>query len=73
MKSFRGQLSWAKMTSPGGKPTALACYLTKKVSKAEKLTYLSTNIDYTYLKARLIQTKRWHCPQILDKNESREI
>jgi hypothetical protein len=34
------------MTSPGGKPTALACRPTKKVNKAEELTYISTNIDY---------------------------
>jgi hypothetical protein len=33
------------MTSPGGKLTALACHPTKKVNKAEELTYLSTNID----------------------------
>jgi hypothetical protein len=32
------------MTSPGGKLTALACHLTKKVNKAEELTYLFTNI-----------------------------
>jgi hypothetical protein len=34
--------------SPGGKQTALACHLTKKVYKAEELTYLSTNIVYTH-------------------------
>jgi hypothetical protein len=45
MMSFRGQASWAKMTSPWGKLTALACHLTKKVNKAEELTYLSTNIE----------------------------
>jgi len=43
--SFRGQASWAKMTSPGGKLTALAYHPTKKVNKAEELTYLFTNID----------------------------
>jgi hypothetical protein len=32
------------MTSLGGKLTALACHLTKKVNKAEDLNYLSTNI-----------------------------
>jgi len=44
MTSFRGQTSWAKMTSHGGKLTALACHPTKKVNKAEELTYLSINI-----------------------------
>ncbi len=29
------QSSGANMTSPGGKLTALACYMTKKVNKAE--------------------------------------
>jgi hypothetical protein len=38
MTSLRGQASWAKMTSPGGKLIALGCHLTKKVNKAEKLT-----------------------------------
>jgi len=42
--SLRGQARWAKMMSPGGELTALACYLTKKVKKAEELIYLSTNI-----------------------------
>ncbi len=40
MTSFRGEASWAKMTSPGGKLTAQACHPTKKVNKAEELTYL---------------------------------
>jgi hypothetical protein len=40
--SFGRQASWAKMTSPGGKLTALACHRAKKVNKAEELTYLST-------------------------------
>jgi hypothetical protein len=31
MTSFRGQASWDKMMSPGGKLTALACCMTKKV------------------------------------------
>jgi hypothetical protein len=30
MTSFRGQASWAKMTSLAGKLTALACHTTKK-------------------------------------------
>jgi hypothetical protein len=34
MVSFRGQASCAKMTSPGGKQTALACHPTKQVYKA---------------------------------------
>jgi hypothetical protein len=42
--SFGGQASWAKMALPGGKLIALAYYLTKKVNKAEQLTYLSINI-----------------------------
>jgi hypothetical protein len=46
MTSFRGQASWAKMTSPGGKLKALACHTSKKVNKAKELTYLSTNIDH---------------------------
>ncbi len=39
-------LSWAKMMSLGGKLTALVCHPTKYVSKAEKPTYLSTDIAY---------------------------
>jgi hypothetical protein len=39
MMSFRWQASWAKMTSPGGKLTALACHPTKKVNKAAELTH----------------------------------
>jgi hypothetical protein len=44
MVSFRGQARLVKMMSPGGKLTALAYHQTKKVNKAEELTYLSTNI-----------------------------
>jgi hypothetical protein len=44
MMSFRGQASWAKVTSPVDKLTALVCYPTKRVNKAEELTYLSTDI-----------------------------
>jgi hypothetical protein len=44
MTSFKGKASWAKITSLGGKPTALVYLLTKKVNKAEKLAYLSVNI-----------------------------
>jgi len=36
--------SGAKIMSPGGNLTALSCHPTKKVNKAEELTYLSTNI-----------------------------
>jgi len=43
-----GQTSWAKMTSLGGKLTALACHPIKKVNQAEEQTYLSTNIDLAY-------------------------
>jgi hypothetical protein len=38
MMSFWGQTSWAKMASPGGKLTALACHSTRIVYKAEELT-----------------------------------
>jgi hypothetical protein len=44
MTSFRGQASWVKMMSPGGKLTALVCHPTKKVNKTKELTHLSTNI-----------------------------
>jgi hypothetical protein len=53
--SFRGQASSAKMTSFGGKLTALACHPTKRVSKAEELTYLSTNIDGNFETGKI-----WH-------------
>jgi len=45
--SFGGRASWAKMASPGGKPTALVCHChpTKKINKAEELTHLSAIID----------------------------
>ncbi len=52
---FRGQASWAKMTSPGGKLTALASHLTIKVNKAEELTYLSTNIGTFWYNTKLWQ------------------
>jgi hypothetical protein len=42
MTLFRGQASWAKMMSVGGKLTTVACHLTKKVNKAEEITYLSS-------------------------------
>jgi len=48
MTSFWGQVRWAKMIPSGSQVTELACYLTKKVNKAEGLTYLSTNIDLSY-------------------------
>jgi hypothetical protein len=41
MTSFRGLSSWAKMTSPGGKITALACHPTRRVNKAGEQTCLS--------------------------------
>jgi hypothetical protein len=43
---IQGQASSAKMTSSGGKLTALECHLIKKVYKAEELTYLSIDIAY---------------------------
>jgi hypothetical protein len=45
MTLFTGQVSLAKMMSYGGKLTALACHPTKRVNKAEELTYLSTKIE----------------------------
>jgi len=47
MMSFKGQASWTKMMSPGGNLSALACHPTKKVNKAEQLTYLSTKIVFS--------------------------
>jgi hypothetical protein len=54
MTSFRGQASWAKITSPRGKLTALMCLPTKKVNKAEELAYLSTNIAHTQVKPKVL-------------------
>jgi hypothetical protein len=42
MTLFRGQASWAKMTSVVDKLTTVACHPTKKVNKAEEITYLSS-------------------------------
>ncbi len=42
--SFRDQASSAKMTSLGGKLTALACHPTIRVNQAEELTYISASI-----------------------------
>ncbi len=39
MTSFRGQASWDNMMSPGGQLTVLVCHPTKKVNKAQELTY----------------------------------
>jgi hypothetical protein len=55
MASFRGQDSWAKMTSSGGRPTPLANHPTEKVNKAEELTYLTTNIGLA------LEKKSWQC------------
>ncbi len=49
MMSLRGQASWAKITSPGGKLTALACHPTKKENKIVLVSYLSTNIGLSTL------------------------
>ncbi len=43
---IQGAASWAEMTSPRGKLTVVAFHPTKKVNKAEELTYLSTKIGY---------------------------
>ncbi len=45
-----GQAGLAKMMSPGGKSTTLACHPTKKVNKPELLTYLSKNIGLMMLR-----------------------
>jgi hypothetical protein len=50
MMSFRGQASSAKLKSLGSKRTELACHPTKRVNKAEELTYLSTNIGCCHKK-----------------------
>jgi len=54
--SYRGHASWAKITLPGGMLTALVCDPTKKLTKAENLTYLCTNIDWNYLQLITINT-----------------
>jgi hypothetical protein len=54
MTSLRGQASWANMTSPGGKLTALVCHLSMRVNKAEELTYLSTSIGTGQIKKNCI-------------------
>jgi len=46
---IKGAGKLGKMTSPGGKLTALACHPTKKLNKAEELTYLSSNIEFYWL------------------------
>jgi len=46
MTSFKGQTSWAKMVSAGGKPTAPSMLCDRKVNKAEKLTNLSRSIQH---------------------------
>ncbi len=48
MTSFRGQARWAKMMSPEGKLTSVACHPTKIVHKAEELTYHSLNIEFCF-------------------------
>jgi hypothetical protein len=49
MTSFKGQASSTKMMALGGKLTALACHPTKRADKAEKLTYLSSNIGIMFV------------------------
>jgi hypothetical protein len=56
--SFRGQTSRAKMTSPGGKLTALVCHPTKKVNKAEELTYFYTKVAPNH---RMTRQVFYHC------------
>ncbi len=45
---IKGQASWVKMTSPGGKLTTLAYHPALKVNKAEELTYLLTNTEVNW-------------------------
>jgi hypothetical protein len=60
MTSFRGQASWAKMTSPWSKLTALACHPTKQVNKAEEqpnslqtlMQQLSSSLQLTMYKVK---------------------
>jgi hypothetical protein len=47
MTSFRGQASWATITSTEGKLAALAYHPTKKENNLEELTYLSSNFGQT--------------------------
>ncbi len=46
MMSFRGQATWAKIVSLGGKLTALGCHPTRKVNKAEELTREYKRVKY---------------------------
>ncbi len=41
---LRGQISWAKLTSPRGQSKSTGMPPDQKVNKAEELTYLSINI-----------------------------
>jgi len=59
MTSFCGKASWAKMTSPGVKVTALVRHLTKRVNKAEKLFHLSTNIGNHYMAILRVELNMW--------------
>jgi hypothetical protein len=61
MMSFRGLASKAKMASPGGKLTALACHPAKKVNTAEVLTYISTNFGSKLLYLSLIFLCKARC------------
>ncbi len=70
MMSFRGQASRAKKMSSGGKLTVLACHPTKKVNKAEELSYLSTDIGVMFKKGALgkpfpINRMLWSLLQIM--------
>ncbi len=51
---IRGQANQAKNDVTWGKLTALVCHPTKRVSKAQELTFLSTNIGYLYEEIILI-------------------
>jgi hypothetical protein len=55
MMSFRGQANWTKMMAFGGKLTALACHLTKRLNKAEELSNLSTNITSSFTDNNVVQ------------------
>ncbi len=53
---IHGQASLAKMMPIRGKLTTLVCHLTKKVNKAEYLTYLSRNIELNVYGSSILYT-----------------
>ncbi len=61
------------MMSPGGRLTALACHLTKKVNKAEELTYISTNMDLTVVKTTAFSSENLMLRHKYVKNYSKRF